>query len=138
MMYNKVAKKCNLPFSAAFCNTVDCSNSNGDLRLMYSNSRQFWTQCITTVPGTPPTIIAGACADGFEVDFTPKNTLPPACIYRCRGSGYFPYSQDVKKYIQCYFSGWALKSIILNCEADWEFEQSAWGPWFSGCKPKKA
>lgn len=133
MMYNKIAKKCNIAYSQAYCTTADCSGSNYNLRLLYSHSNQFWTQCVPPkVSGESPTVLAGACPDGFEVDLK-SFILPPKCTYKCTGLGYFPNSVDNKKYIQCYASGWAYKAQELMCESGWTFKTSAWGPWFAGC-----
>ena len=129
MMYNKVSNNCNLRYSASFCTTIDCKDLNYDLRLFYSHSNQFWAQCIQ---GEPPTIIAGACPVGFEVDLS-SVTSPPKCNYKCTGAGYFKHSQDPTKYVHCYLEGWTYKSVVSTCPPGLTFRESGWGAWFSAC-----
>lgn len=77
MMYNKKDKQCNLFYSPTSCKMAACDNSNGIIKLMYANSKQYWAKCVKK--DGEPFMLAGACPDGEQVDLT-SVFLPPRCI----------------------------------------------------------
>lgn len=95
----------------AYCTTVTCGGNDVNALMSFQYFPKALGQYVSRCK-TGGAIEVFRCDANFEADL---KTYPVKCKPVCTGSNRFPYSADVSKYWECFYTGAKWEGQVISC-----------------------